>query len=59
MVRCEAGVDNFFHFIVVSFSFYNVRWRACIVRSMCLGFLIGGEKGVVKHRVYVPSGGQL
>ena len=56
-VRCEMGVDNFFHFVVISFSFYNIRWGACIVRSMFLCFFVEGEKGVVEHRMYVPSGG--
>ena len=58
-VRCGSGVDNFFHFVVVSFSFYNVGWGVCIVRSMFLCFLVRGEKRVMEHRVYAPSGRQL
>ena len=57
MVRCGAGVNNFFHFVVIGFSFYNVQWGACVVMSMFLCFFIGGEKRVVEYRMYVPSGG--
>jgi hypothetical protein len=55
-VRCRSRVNNFFHFIVISFFFYNVWWGACVVRSMFLRLFVEGEKRVMEHRVYAPSG---